>query len=309
MLPDFNRLKVFYFVYHHGSTAVAAKKLHVTQPAVSQHLKKLETEIGARLFTRMHKGLAPTSAGEKLYGIVKPFMDNIESGIGQIQMAGKGPRGRLRIGAPVEFGEKVLPRICAHFCQEHPQVSFHLEMGHPSILLPLVKEGRLDLAFADIFSPQGVHSRTLALFNIQPVTDEKLVMVCSRNYHRRWIKNDASLENLMECDYVAYQEHGPAIKSWFRHHFGKIAIHPNIIISVESVRSVITCVQHHMGLGIVPSHFIEDLLSQGILVKIQGCKAEITNRISLVQLQDKVPTILEKRFLDYFYARLEQELA
>jgi DNA-binding transcriptional LysR family regulator len=306
MLPDFNRLKVFYFVYHHGSTAMAAKKLHVTQPAVSQHLKKLEAEIGARLFTRMHKGLAPTSAGETLYGIVKPFMDNIERNIEQIQMAHEGPRGRLRIGAPVEFGEKVLPGICARFRKQHPHVSFHLEMGHPRILLPLVKEGRLDLAFADIFSQKGIHSRELSLFEIQPVTDEKLVMVCSRSYHDQYIRGDYSLENLKERDFVAYQEHAPAIRSWFRHHFDKIAIHPHIIISVESVRSVITFVRHHMGLGIVPYHFIDHLLVKGELILIPGSKTEIINRISLVQLQDKVPTILEKRFLEHFHAQLKE---
>ncbi|RLE03892.1 MAG: LysR family transcriptional regulator, partial [Bacteroidetes bacterium] len=62
MLPDFNRLKVFYYIYSLKSIAAAARQLHISQPAVSQHLKKLEAEINTSLFVRLHKRMVPTSA-------------------------------------------------------------------------------------------------------------------------------------------------------------------------------------------------------------------------------------------------------
>ena len=58
MLPDFNRLKVFYHIYRTGSVVAAADELCLTQSGVSQHLQKLENEIGMPLFTRLHKNLS-----------------------------------------------------------------------------------------------------------------------------------------------------------------------------------------------------------------------------------------------------------
>lgn len=55
MLPDFNRLRVFYYIYKTGSSTSAGKELHLTQSGVSQHLKKLEQELDYELFTRVNK--------------------------------------------------------------------------------------------------------------------------------------------------------------------------------------------------------------------------------------------------------------
>ena len=70
MLPDLNRLKVFFHIFNEQSSTAAAKKLHITQSGVSQHLKKLEEELQTELFTRVNRKLVPTAAGKKLYGIV-----------------------------------------------------------------------------------------------------------------------------------------------------------------------------------------------------------------------------------------------
>ena len=74
MLRNLDRLKVFYHVFARGSVISAAKNLNVSQSAVSQSLQKLESEIKSPLFTRLHKQLVPTAAGERLFAIVKPFI-------------------------------------------------------------------------------------------------------------------------------------------------------------------------------------------------------------------------------------------
>jgi len=78
MQPDFNRLRVFYFIYRQKSVAGAAKRLHVTQSAVSQHLQKLERELKVQLFIRLHKRLVPTAAADQLYRTLQPFVDDLD---------------------------------------------------------------------------------------------------------------------------------------------------------------------------------------------------------------------------------------
>lgn len=307
MYPDFNRLNVFYHIHRNKSVAAAARELHVTQSAVSQHLRKLETETNTRLFTRMHKRLVPTPAGEKLFHLLKPFMADLASWLREIDQAGKGPAGLLRMGAPVEFGEKYLPPAFASFRQSFPDVRFHLELGHPSVLLPLVREGRLDFAFADIFSSRGKYSRDLAAFSVKRILDENLILVCADSYYSSRVKADHSPDNLLTCDFISYQEGAPAIKSWFRRHFNKTSVHPRVVLTVESVRAVIAGVRRGMGLGVVPSHFIRDGIRDGSLVRITTDSPDMTNRISLVQLLDKTPGPAEKTFLSFFMMRMGRD--
>jgi DNA-binding transcriptional LysR family regulator len=300
MLPDFNRLKVFYFIYKNLSGAAAAKELNVSQPAVSQHLANLETEMKARLFTRMHKRLVPTPAGERLFSILEPFIAELQNGIGEIHQTQQGPSGILRIGAPVGFGEKYLPAIFGSFINLYPAVSFYLELGHPTILLPLISEGRLDFAYADIFTGQQQFSRDLAIFSITPVAREDLLLVCSRSYYLKHLQGEVTLESLLTCRYVAYRKHTPAIATWFRHHFNKQSVCPDIALTVESVRAVINGIKHDLGLAVVPAHFVAQELDNGEILAIRTGKKEISNRISLVRLQDKIPGPSEKMFLEHF---------
>lgn len=305
MLPDFNRLKVFYFIYLSKSVAAASKELHISQSAVSQHLAKLEREIETRLFTRLHKKLVPTSAGDRLFEILRPFISNLQGTLKEIQQEKQGPSGILRVGAPVEFGERYLPEVFNTYRQTYPDVRFQLELGHPSVLLPLLKEGQLDILFADIYAKQAEYSRDLTLFQIDPVLDERLVLVCSNEYYVKFLAPNPSLERLLPCDYIAYQPHAPALKSWFKHHYNRESISLSIALTVESVQGVISATKLNMGLGLIPSHLIQDEIEHKTLIKISTKQKDLVNRISLVQLLDKIASPTEKWFIHYFMEHIK----
>ena len=77
-------------------------------------------------------------------------------------------------------------------------------------------------------------------------------------------------------------------------------------MTVESVRGVIAGVKQDMGLGIVPSHLIDKEIVNDELRQIKTRKKPLINRISLVQLQDKIPGITEKTFVKYFKSKIEK---
>lgn len=305
MLPDFNRLKVFYHIFKHQSVVQAARELHVTQSAISQTLNKLEEEIQQSLFTRVHKKLVPTPAGIRLYQSMEPFIENLKAQLEVIRHSISVPSGLLRIGAPVEFGEKYLVPACARFRETYSQVSFQLEFGHPDRLLPGIKSGDLDFALADIFSRQGEYSRDKAILDIQSIFVEELVLACSQEYYDRQLKGRQQFKSLTKSDYISYQLHAPAIKDWFRHHYKKTSAQLKTSLTVESVRGVISGIRQHLGLGIVPSHLINREIEQGSMVVIRTSARELINQISLVRLLDKVPSLTEKEFLTFFQEFIE----
>ena len=307
MLPDFNRLKIFHYIFTHKSVASAARELHITQSAVSQHLQKLESEIKTQLFTRLHKRLVPTPAAEKLNEVVQPFIKQLEEGIQNIRQSRERPVGLLRIGAPVEFGKRYIPRIFSSFREKYPEVTCDLRLGHPTALLPMLAEGLIDFAYADIFQIKGDFSRSLSIYSIEPFINEELTLACSKTYYERNLKKESSYHNLIKAQFISYQKEYPAIKSWFKHHFRKESLRLNIVFTVENVEGVIEAVRHHLGFGIIPFHLINDEIDKGEFIRIKKASKELVNRISLVQLQDKVPSITEKLFIEYFNQEIRKE--
>lgn len=302
MLPDFNRLKVFYYIYARKSIVSAAAELHITQSAVSQHLRKLEDELKTPLFTRLHKKLVPTAAGERLFNIVGPFIDELEAGVDNINQSREKPSGLLRIGSPPEFGKEYLPPLIASFRKKHPDVTFFLEFGHSDFILPMLKEGELDFALIDAFLAHDLLFGDYSIYSSEPLVEEEIILSCSKDYYNREINGDHSFENLITKEFISFQNN--SLPNWFRRHFNKKVDKLNVVMTVESHHAVKLSIKHGLGLGITASHLLCDNVSQGNIIPIVTGKKEIINLISLVQLQDKVPSLTEK----YFQNHLKQEI-
>lgn len=293
MLPDFNRLRVFFHVMRAGSVSAAAGELHVTQSAVSQSLAKLEAELGVQLFVRRHRRLSPTPAGTRLFAVVEPFVGALEGGVVEIHRAQHELAGVLRLGAPTELGTHRLPPLLAAFRREHPGVGFELVLGHPSQVLPRLEEGHLDLAFVDVFEGPGASMRRAGL-EVVEVMEEQLLLVGSRCYEAEHLRGSRALRTLGAASFVAYHPAAPAIRGWFRHNLGRVPPRLDVALAVESVQAVITAVREGMGLGVVPSHTVAAELSGGSLVAITTRRRAMVSRVSLVRMLDKVPSRAEK---------------
>jgi DNA-binding transcriptional LysR family regulator len=304
MLPDFNRLKVFYYIYANQSIVAAAKELNITQSAISQHLKKLEYEMKTPLFTRLHKRLVPTAEAERLFNILQPFFHELETGLRSIKQAKVKPSGILRIGAPTEFGKAYFPGIFASFREQYPDVIFSLKLGDPSILLSKVSEGQLDFALVDVFLAQNRFFTDLGIYSIEPIFEEEVILACSDKYCETVLHHDFSFDNLISREYISFVQNAVALKSWFRHHFGKSSVKPNVVMTVDSVQAAISGIRHHMGMGIIVSHLVYDDIKSGTIIPITTDKKDIINRISLVQLQDKIPSLTDKTFQAHFKSEM-----
>ena len=300
MLPDFNRLKIFYYIFSLKSVAAAAKELHITSSAISQNLSKLEDELKIQLFTRLHKKLVPTSAGEQLFNIVEPFIKDLEQGIKNIKQARQNPSGLLKIGSPIEFGKSYFPGIVARFREVYPEVIFSLKLGDPSEIFPRIANGDLDFGLVDAFLTQEQIFGDSGIYSIEPLIEEEVILACSKNYYDKEIRGDHSFENLASKEFISYQRTSLTLKNWFKHHFNKFSVNLNRVMTVDSHQAVITGITHNIGLGVIASHIVQKEIRQNIIVPIKTSCQDVINKISLVLLQDKIPTRTEKTFLKYF---------
>jgi DNA-binding transcriptional LysR family regulator len=201
--------------------------------------------------------------------------------------------------AAVVFGSHWLPKVLAGFAHAHPGVHFSLRLGHPSEIVPLLEEGRLDLGFADVFDA----SRRLAGFDVEDVIDEALVLVAAPRYEVATLDGSRAFGKLTAARFVDYHPTAPAVRGWFRHHFGRVPPRLELALAVESVQAVVSAVEHGMGLGVAPAHVVERALADERLVAVTTRRRALTNRISLVRVTARTPSRLEQAFVAFVLAQ------
>lgn len=307
MLPDLNRLKVFFHIYRFNSIVGTASFLNLTQPAVSQQLQKLEAELKIQLFTRLHKKLVPTSAADRLFQLIEPFIVQLENELPYIRQPHERPCGLLRIGAPREFGKEYLPRFCDNFRKQYPDVKFEIKFKESVPLLNLIKEGQLDYALIDVYFDRRDMSGFSDIFSSDPLLTERMLLVCSREYYDAEIRGDHSLANLIEKEFVTDEDDPAILNFWFRNHFQKVPDKLNIVMNVDSHEALLSGLKLGMGLGIATGHLIWEEIQKGEVVPITTDQQTMVNWISLVQLQDKVPTLTEKTFRDFLLKEVQKK--
>ncbi|MFS3137022.1 LysR family transcriptional regulator [Gluconacetobacter sacchari] len=141
---DLPLIRTFVTVADHASMTNAANKLHLTQGAVSQHVRRLEEQLGQALFERARSCLKLTPLGERLLGKARSLLvlnDEIWDELEEHAITGK-----LRLGVPPDLiGTSIAP-VLKSFSEAHPQVELSLVCCASPDLKKSLKKGELDLA-------------------------------------------------------------------------------------------------------------------------------------------------------------------
>lgn len=135
-----------------GGVTAAARKLYVSQPALSQMLRQIEEELGAALFDRSVTPFRLTYAGEKALEAAEIILAAHRRLENQMQEIKQENSGRLRLGISVQRAGQVLPLALPWFAMQYPHVSIELTERGSADLEELVSRGEVDLALAAIES-------------------------------------------------------------------------------------------------------------------------------------------------------------
>jgi DNA-binding transcriptional LysR family regulator len=139
------QLEVFMAVAQAQSFRRAAERLHTSQPALSQHVRELEDELGARVLDRLRRTVQLTDAGRLLLDHahrVFATLDSAREVIGEL----KGlHRGSLLIGAGTTPGIYLLPRVIGTFRRRHPNISVNLRIANSRVIEERIRANELDL--------------------------------------------------------------------------------------------------------------------------------------------------------------------
>lgn len=143
------RLKVFSVAAAKLNFSEAADELFISQPAVSKHIKELESEFGIALFNRMGGRVELTTAGLRLLGFVEQMLELEKSARFDINLLQQKYSGQLRLGASTTIGQYILPGILAQFYQKYPDVSLQLFNDNTARVEKALVNGEIDFGLIE----------------------------------------------------------------------------------------------------------------------------------------------------------------
>ena len=272
--------KVFYYVAKEKSLTKAAELLSISQPAVSQSMKLLEANVGAKLFLRTARGVRLTPEGEILYDYVKGGYEQIAHGEQVLKKLMNLEAGELHIGASDMTLEFYLLPYLERFHELHPDVKVKITNAPTPETLKYLQSGRID--FGVVSTPM----ETTKNMHVIPVREIEDVFVAGRKFE--YLKGGKLSYKELEHLPVMCLEGNTSTRKYVEEFLlGEgVVIHPEIELATSDM--LIQFAKRSLGIANVVRDFAQEEIDKGELFQITFNK-KIPARQFCIVSDDRVP--------------------
>ena len=280
--------RVFKEVAEAGNISTAAKNLYISQSAVSQSIKQLETALQARLFSRSPRGVSLTGEGQLLYQYVRSALGLLATGEDKLSQAQQLLLGTLVIGASDTVTSFFLTHYLDAFHRLHPGIRLKIVSGRSAKVLSMLKSGAVDIAFASSPSDSAISN--------WPCFSTHSVFVAGSSY---------------ECDFdhvytrqeiaafpLILLERKASSRVFLEQYFLQSGITLTPEIELSSRQLLVTLARIGLGVAGVTQEFVQDALDAG---DIRLLKTDFTipaRSVDMCTLQDVTPTAAASAFME-----------
>ena len=274
----------------------AANALHLTQPALSLAVARLERQVGCALFQRTHQGVSLTAAGSVLLAESQGLHYTLERACTLARRASEGDLGSLTIGFLDSAVFDVLPSALSAFRALHPGVDLTLRQRSSSELIALVERGGLDVAFVRPDIPRtDIEMRVLLR--------EDTVAVISRDHHLADTPQLRVAQLAEERFVFIEREFAPTIYARWMELCAAALFAPQITAYVGSAPVLIELVAQNIGIGFAARSWVR---RDDRVVALPLSDVQMDMAIALAYRPDRMSTACEN-FIDLMLAHFEQD--
>ncbi len=253
---NYELYRIFYVVAKSGSITKAAQELFISQPAVSQSIKQLETQIGGRLFVRTSKGMELTYEGKIIFEYIEQA--NVLIGIAEKKFSQlkELTYGEIKIGASDTVTKHFLLKYIRKFIEKYPDVNVNITNRTTFETLNLLKAGKVDIAF--INGPIGDE------YVEESVND---IFVASENAVRD-IKRPLTMRELAERKLIMLEK-GSNTRKVIDKSFQDNGVTLSPTLELASIDLMADMAVAGLGIACVPDFVAESYLRSGQLKKVE----------------------------------------
>jgi DNA-binding transcriptional LysR family regulator len=273
---NLTQLKLFRDIARELSFVRVAQQNHISQPAVSVHIKKLEHELGKKLLTRTPHNIQLTPEGMVILADVKKILslcDNlkIRSNYQQGTL-----EGNIRIASIHSFGMYEIGDFLSSFMRSNPKVHVHLEFRRSDEIYSLLLTERIDIGVV-AYPENRTRIETL------PLGQDELVLIVDKS-HPLWGKNSIKLEQINNEPFVAFEEGIPT-----REAIDKMLEQKGIVVDIrmtnDNIYTLKKAVSAGIGVSIVPVSAVDEEVLNGHLSRVKIRDIDLYRPLSLLKLK------------------------
>ena len=270
-------LRIFIEVVKTGKMSIAAQKLFISQPTVSQAIRELEEHYGSKLFDRLSKKLYITTFGRELFKYATQVVENFDNL--EKKMSDNLNMEDFRIGASVTVGTCLLSKILKDFYNLVPRVNTYAYVNNTTMVEKKLLNSELDVAIVE----GDIQSQDLVTI---PVIDDYLVLLCSKT-HPFAKKENIKLKDI-ESQRFALREDGSGTRYFLEQILNKYKIGIHLVWEASSTDTIKRAILDDNCLSLLSIHtFEEDILSGNIHI-INTDLNTLKRSFKLVYHKDKI---------------------
>ncbi len=285
---DSRQLLAFVTLAETGSFTETAKRLFLTQSAISHSIKGLENDMGCKLFSRIGKKTHLTEAGERFLPPVEIILQDMDGVRAEIEELTQWGHGRLRIGASTTACQYILPTVLRELKQNFPKCRITIVPGDTPETIERIRHNEIDIGVT--MTPEGIHE---CIFH--PLFQDELRFILPPMHpwatSQRVIREDIPKEN-----YVLYNNASYTFRA-IEHYFSKENTELNQFIELGSMEAIKELVKIGMGIAIMPPWVVRKELETRSLVSLPLGRKKLKRRWGISYLKGKKPNLIEETFI------------
>lgn len=247
-----------------GTISEAAKKLYITQPALSTFISKLEKTLGQSLFERRNGIFVPTYLGEKYIETAKAMLKLQDDFNLEQSLIVKNSNGRLRIGVQTRRSPQILPELIVMFKEKYPNIVLTFEESNTNTLEKLLNENKLDIIISSISSRKEhwyyehiYNEELLAIISKNNPIVNKLTKVSNKEYKNL---NFDSLKN----ETLIIPHIGQSLREDMEQIFKNENYVPKEILEIRSIETITKLVGLNFGVGFTRESYAKDMNDKNV---------------------------------------------
>ncbi|MGF6602635.1 DNA-binding transcriptional LysR family regulator [Paraburkholderia sp. GAS448] len=278
-------IRAFIAVAQTGNFTRAATRLHLSQPALTVQIRRLEETVGVRLFDRNSRNVALTPAGRELLPVLQKSLHDMEHVLIDARALGEGSSGMVRIACLPTFAASVLPDLILDLKKDVPHAGFYIRDVVASMVNTLVRNEDVDI---------GLTGGDLsdAAFEILHSGVDRLVVVCPKEHplaRRRRVR----LKDLVSMPLVLTAQ-GTSVRAVVDAALASASYMPEITCEPTYMMTAVAMVRGGLGVTILPDTAREVLAEPGLVARPID-DAAFVRPIALIKKRGRtLPPVTEK---------------
>ncbi|CEK38606.1 MAG: LysR family transcriptional regulator [Paraclostridium sordellii] len=284
------RLKTFIDLCETKSYTKTAKRLCITQPAVSQHIKYIESKYNIKLFDYIGKNLTLTKLGQDFLNNIlklKTMSLSIENNLKNSKCISKS----LSFGATRSIGEFVMPNIIKNYLKDCPNANLSMVVDNTKTLLDMLKKGVLEFCFIEGHFNKADYETHLFSY-------EDFIFIASPKNHLAK-KSNLSIEDLFGENLIL-REQGSGSRDIFelwlyeQNYSNK---NFNSLLQVGNINLIKDLVKNNFGISIIYKVAVMDELEKNELIMLDINSMKLSHEFNFIYLKD---SIFASEYVDFF---------